>query len=68
MFIKVVSFEAFTAVMFQVEVFRVVTSCKCCGRIPTSQRMAAAWSSETLVSYNTTQPHNPEDLDLIHQG
>jgi len=22
----------------------------------------AAWSSETVVSYNTTQCHNPEDL------
>jgi hypothetical protein len=26
----------------------------------------AAWTSETLVSYNTTWRHNPEDLDLKH--
>jgi len=63
------SFEAFTAVMFQVEVFWVVTSCcvvLCCVvlcRIPMFQsstlKMEAAWTSETFVSY-----HNPEDLKL----
>jgi hypothetical protein len=29
-------------------------------------KMEAGLTSETLVSYNTTQQHNPEDLDLKH--
>jgi hypothetical protein len=42
-------FEAFTAVMFQVEV---------------TLKMETLWISETLVTYNTTWHYNPEDLDL----
>jgi hypothetical protein len=26
-------------------------------------KLEAAWTPETLVSYNTTWHHNPEDLD-----
>jgi hypothetical protein len=47
------SSEAFTAVMFQVKVFWVAMLC------------STVQTPETPVSYhNTTQFHNPEDLNL----
>jgi hypothetical protein len=61
-------FGAFTAVMFNVEVFWVVTPCSvvvgyqhfrgpCCLKL--EGEVKAGWASEMLVSY-----HNNEDLDL----
>jgi hypothetical protein len=33
----------------------------------TTQKIDVAWISETLVPYNTTRRHDPEDLDLKHE-
>jgi hypothetical protein len=58
-------FEAFSAVMFQVEVFWVVTPFgvvvgyqrfrgSCCLHHLKTLKMEATWRSEILISYNTT--------------
>jgi hypothetical protein len=46
------SFEAFMAVLIQVEVFWIVTP------------DGVAWTSEMLVSSHITHSHNPEGLDV----
>jgi hypothetical protein len=60
------SFEAFTAVMIEVDVFWGVTPCSAVvGYQRFILKIETAWTSETLISYhNTTWRHNPEDLDL----
>jgi hypothetical protein len=68
------------AVMFQVELFWVVTPCSvavgyqrfgspCCLQLPFTLKMEAARSSETLVSFhNTIGHHNIEDHHHQLQG
>jgi hypothetical protein len=70
------SFEAFTAVMFQVDVFWVVTPCSVVvgyklfrgpgyPHLQREVKMEAARTFETVVSYHkTTRRHNPEDIDF----
>jgi hypothetical protein len=64
--IHVASLEAFTAVIFYVEIFGIVTPCiAVVGYQHLTVKMVAAWTSETLVlCHSTTQLHNPEDLNL----
>jgi hypothetical protein len=51
----------------QVEVLRVVTPYSVVVRYQRfTLKMEAAWTSEALVSHNTTRCHKPEDLDLKH--
>jgi hypothetical protein len=55
-------FEAFTTVMFQVEVFWVVTPCDVAAVVSEVQ---AEWTSETLVScHGTAWRRSSEDLDV----
>jgi hypothetical protein len=66
-----VSFEAFTAVMFQVEVYWVVTPCSvvagyqrfggpCCLHLQDEVKLETVQISETMVSnHNTKRRHNP---------
>jgi hypothetical protein len=60
------SFEAFTVVMFQVEIFRVVMLCSVvvgyqCSGGPCCLHL----HPEMLMSYhNTTLCHDPEDINL----
>jgi hypothetical protein len=62
-------------VKIQAEVFWVVTPCSVvvgyqrfggpyCLYLRSDVRIEAAWTSETLVFYNTTRRHYPEDLEL----
>jgi hypothetical protein len=53
-----------TAVEIQVEVFGVMTPCKCCGKIPAFQRSMVTPSSELVSYHSTTRRHNSEDVDL----
>jgi hypothetical protein len=69
-------FEVFTAVKTQFQVFRVVTPCGvmvghhrfrglCCLHLQGEVKMALAWTSDTVLFYhNTTEHHNPEDLNF----
>jgi hypothetical protein len=63
-----VTLELFMAMTIQVAIFWVVMLCSDLVGYQHFLKMEAAWSSKMLVSYITTQHHNPEDhgMNLVY--